>query len=91
MCANFVLLADGAASNEVIDEDGKSRPPKVVFNDGPGAKTSEVTRERGGMDGVEERGTGGRWYIHATFIVEVSIVKSPVSEGGTWEERCIIS
>ena len=42
MCAGFVLLADGAASNEVVDEDRKSRPPKVAFNDGLGAKTSEM-------------------------------------------------
>ena len=42
MCANFVLLADGVAGNEVIDEDGKSRPPKVTFNDGLGAETSEM-------------------------------------------------
>ena len=86
MCTDFVLLADGTASNKVIDEDGKSRPPKVAFNDGFGAKTSEMARERRGMDGVKERGAGGWWYIHATFIVEVSIVKSPVSERGTWEE-----
>ena len=50
MCANFVLLVDGAAGDEVIDKDGKSRPPKVVFNDGLGEKTSEVSRERRGMD-----------------------------------------
>ena len=90
MCANLVLLADGAAGNKVIDEDGKSRPPKVAFNDGLGAKASEMARERRGMDGMKERGTGGWWYIHSTLVVEVSVVKSPVSEGGAWEERCII-
>ena len=42
MCVNFVLLTDSAAGNEVIDKDGESRPPKVPFNDGLGAKTSEV-------------------------------------------------
>ena len=90
MCANFVLLANSAAGNKVIDKDGKSRPPKVAFNNGLDAKTSEMARERRGMDGMKERGTGGRWYVHSTFIVEVSVVKSPVSEGGTWEEGCII-
>ena len=90
MCANFILLANGAAGNKVIDEYGKSRPLKVAFNDSLGAKSSEMARERGGMDRVKERGTGGRWHVHATFVVEVSIVKSPVGEGGAWEERCII-
>ena len=90
MCTGSVLLANGAARNKVIDENGKSRPPKVAFNDGLGAKTSEMAQERRGMDGMKERGTGGRWYVHSTFIVEVSVVKSPVSEGGTWEEGCII-
>ena len=86
MCADLVLLADSAASNEVIDEDGKSGPPKVTLNDGLGAEASKMTRERRGMDGMKERRTGGRWYIHSTFIVEVSVVKSPVGKGGTWEE-----
>ena len=90
MSVDLVLLAYGATSNEVVDEDGKSRPPKVTFNDGLRAKMSEMARERGGMDGVQEGGTGGRWHIHSTFIVEVSVVKSPVSEGGTWEEGCIV-
>ena len=90
MCANFVLLANGAASDKVVDENRKSRPPKVTLDDGFGAKTSEMTRERRGMDGVQKRGTGGRWNIHSTFIVEVSVVKSPISEGGTWEEGCVL-
>ena len=84
MCANLILLANGAAGNKVIDEDGKSRPPKVAFNDGFGTETSEMARERRGMDGMKERGAGGWWYIHSTFVVEVSIVESPVSEGRTW-------
>ena len=90
MCANFILLANGAAGNKVIDEYGKSRPLKVAFNDSLGAKSSEMARERRGMDGMKERGTSGRWYIHSTLVVEVSVVKSPVSEGGTWEEGCFI-
>ena len=89
MRANFILLANGAASDKVVDENRKSRPPKVSFDDGFGAKSSEMTRERGGMDGVQKRGTGGRWNIHSAFIVEVSIVKSPISNGGTWEEGCV--
>ena len=90
MCADLVLLADGAASDKVVDEDGKSWPPKVMLDDGFGAEPSQMTRDRGGMDGVQERGTGGRWNIHSILIVEVSVVKSPISEGGTWEEGCIL-
>ena len=78
MCTGLVLLADGTAGNKVVDEHRKPRPPKIAFNNGLGVKTSEVAREGRGMDGVKERGSSGRWYIHSAFIVEVSIVKSPV-------------
>ena len=69
MCASLILLANGTAGNKVVDEDGKSRPPKVMFNYSLGAKTSKMAREGRGMDRVKERGTGGRWYIHSTFVV----------------------
>ena len=69
MCTSFVLLANSAAGNEVVDEDGKSGPPKVTFNDGFGAKASKMTRERRGMDRGEERGAGGRRYVHSTLVV----------------------
>ena len=80
MCVSHVLLANGTAGDEVIDKHRKSWPPKITFNNGLGAKTSEVAREGGRMDGVKERGPSGQRYIHATLIVKVSIIKSPVSE-----------
>ena len=80
MRASLILLANGAASNKVIDKHRKSRPPKITFNNGLGAKTSKVAQEGGRMDEVKKRGPSGRQYIHATLIVKVSIVKSPVSE-----------
>ena len=90
MCANLVLLADGTACDEIINEYRKSWPPKITFNNGFGAKTSEMAREGRGMDRVKERGTGGRWHIHSTLVVEVSVVKSPVSEGRAWKKGCSI-
>ena len=69
MCDSLILLANSTAGNEVVDEDGKSRPPKVTFNYSLGAKTSKMAREGGGMDGVKERGAGGRWYVHSTLVV----------------------
>ena len=53
MCANLVLLADGTACDEIINEYRKSRPPEITFNNGFGAKTSEVAREGGRVDGVK--------------------------------------
>ena len=53
MCTGLVLLTNGAASNEVVDKHGKSRPPEVMFNNGLGMETSKVAREGRGMDGVE--------------------------------------
>ena len=55
MSASLVLLANGTASNEVVDKHGEARPPKVPFNNGLGAKTPEVARKGRGMDGVKER------------------------------------
>ena len=46
MCADLILLADGAARDKVVDEDRKSWPPKVTFDDGFGAEPSEMTRDR---------------------------------------------
>ena len=83
MCADFVLLANGATGNKVIDEDGKPRPPEVAFDDSFGAEPSEMARGRGGVDGVQERGTSGWWYIQTTLVIEVSVVKGPVGEGGS--------
>ena len=47
-----------------------------------------MARDRGGMDGMQEKRASGWWYIHTTFVVEVSVVKSPVGEGGPGEKRC---
>ena len=87
VCANLVLLANGTTGDEVIDEYRKSWPPKIVFNNGFGAKTSKVAREGRGVDGVKQRGPSRWWYIHAALIVEVAIVKSPVDERRTGKER----
>ena len=81
MCADFILLANSATSNEVIDKDGKPRPPEVTLNNSLGAEPSEMARGRGGVDGVQERGASGRRYIHTTLVIKVSIVKGPVGEG----------
>ena len=40
MCADLILLANGTTGDEVVDKDGKSRPPKVAFDDGFGAEPS---------------------------------------------------
>ena len=90
MCASFVLLANGATGHKVVDKYGKPWPPKIAFNNGFGTETSEVAREGRGMDGVKERGSSRRWYVHPTLVVEVPIVESPVGERGTWEERGIV-
>ena len=90
MCSNFVLLANGAAGDEVVDENRKSRPPKVTFDNGFGAKSSKMTRKGGRMDGVQERRTSRWWYIHTAFVIEVAVVKGPVGEGGSGEKGCFV-
>ena len=90
MCADLILLANGAAGDKVVDEDGKSWPPEVALDDSLGAEPSEMARGRGGMDGVQERGTSGRRYIHTTLVVEVSVIKGPVGEGRPGKKGCFI-
>ena len=53
MCVNLVLLANGTTGDEVIDEYRESRPPKIVFNNSFGTKSSEVARKGRRMDGVK--------------------------------------
>ena len=45
VCASLVLLANGAASNKVIDKYRKPRPPRIAFYNGLGTETSEMARE----------------------------------------------
>ena len=49
----FVLLADGAASDEVFDKGREAQPPEISFQNRLGAKDTHVTRQRGRMDRVE--------------------------------------
>ena len=53
MSTGLVLLANGTASNKVVNEYGKTQPPKVTLNNSLSSETYEVTREGGRMDGVE--------------------------------------
>ena len=42
MRVSLVLLTNGAASDEVFDEGGKTWPPEIPFQDGLGAKDSHM-------------------------------------------------
>ena len=53
MCVSLVLLADGTARNKVFHKGGETRPPEILFQDRLGMKDTHVTRQRGGVDGVE--------------------------------------
>ena len=53
VCVGLVLLADGASGDKVLYEGGETRPPEILFQDHFGMKDTHVTRQRGGVDGVE--------------------------------------
>ena len=53
MSIGLVLLADRATGDEVLDKRGEARPPEIPFQDCFGSKDTHVTRQRGGVDGVE--------------------------------------
>ena len=44
MSVGFVLLADGASSDEVLHKGGEARPPEIPFQNRFGAKDTHVTR-----------------------------------------------
>ena len=53
MGVDFILLADGATINKVLNERSKSRPPEVVFEDGLHVEDAHVARGRRGVKRVE--------------------------------------
>ena len=53
MSTDLVLLANGAASDKVVNEYRKSQPPKVVLDNSFSSKVSEVSKDWRGMDRVE--------------------------------------
>ena len=78
MGVDLVLLAEGAAINEVFYEEGKTWPPKITFKDSLGVEDTHVTHGGGRVDGVEKRGAGRWGNIHPSLKVKVSIVISPI-------------
>ena len=54
VCVGLVLLANGATSDKVLYEGGETWPPKILFQECLGMEDTHVTRQRGGVDGVEQ-------------------------------------
>ena len=50
----LVLLADRTTSDEVLYKGGETWPPEVSFQDSFGMKDPHMSRERGGVNGVEQ-------------------------------------
>ena len=82
----FVLLADGTASDKVFDKGGEARLPEIPFQNCLGAKDTHVTRQRGGMDRVEQGRASGRGYEHSIAEIKMSVIERPVGERGTSEQ-----
>ena len=51
---SLVLLTDRTASDKVLHEGGETRPPEVLFQDCFHTKDSHMSRERGGVNRVEQ-------------------------------------
>ena len=83
----LVLLASGAARDKGIDKRGQTRPPEVTFDDGFDMKMSCMSEGGGFVQRANERAAGCRWYIHSSLKVEVAVLKGPVNEGRTREQR----
>ena len=86
MSIGLVLLANGTTRNEVFHKGGEAGPPEIPFQDRLGAKDTHMTRQRRGMDGVEQGRASGRRHEHAIAEVEMSVIERPVGERGTSEQ-----
>ena len=42
------------------------------------------------MDGMQQRGASGGQNIHMILVIQMSIIKGPVSKGGAWKERSVV-
>ena len=82
----LVLLADGTTSDKMFDKGGEAWPPEIPFQNSLGAKDTHVTRQRGGMDRVEQGRASGRGYKHSIAEIEMSVIERPVGERGTSEQ-----
>ena len=86
MSINLVLLADCTAIDKVFDKGGKTGPPVIMFKNGLHVEDTHMTRERGGMNSVEQGRARRRRNEHLTFEVKMHIVKSPVREERVGEQ-----
>ena len=86
MSVGLILLADGTASDEVFHKGGETRPPEIPLQNCFRAKDTHVTRQRGGMDRVEQGGASGRGNEHTITEIKMSVVERPVRERGMSEQ-----
>ena len=75
MSIGLVLLADRATGDEVFDKCGEARPPEIPFQNSLGSKDTHVTRQRGGMDGVEQGGASRRGNEHAVTEIKMTVIE----------------
>ena len=87
MMVHLVLLAHGTARDKGIDKEGQTRPPEVTFDDGLGAKMPCMSRGGGFVQRANEGVVSCQWYIYSSFKVEAAVLKGPISEGRTREQR----
>ena len=83
---NLILLAYCTSRDEGIDEEGKSWPPKVSFQESLGVESSCMSSSRGVVYGANN-GLLLMWRnVHATFEVQVAIGHMPIVLGGAGEQ-----
>ena len=81
------LLACGTARDKGIGKGGQTRPPEVMFDNGLGVETPCMSRGAGFVQSANEGVASRQWYIHSSLKVEAAILKGPISEGRTREQR----
>ena len=87
MMVHLVLLARGTARDKGIDKEGQTRPPEVIFDGGLDAKMPCMSGGGGFVQRANEGVASCQWYIYSSFKVEAAVLKGPISEGRTREQR----
>ena len=78
MSAHFVLLANSAAHNKMLDQGGEAQPPEVPFKDRLSVEDPHVARKGGGVDRMEEGRADRGGNIHTPAEIKMAVIKGPV-------------
>jgi len=88
---NLVGLASSAASHELANKSGKTRPPVVTLNQVNGVEIATMPPHRGTVERVNQVLSSWFGNIKTALIVESTVKERPVVAGRTRKEGGVLS